>query len=119
LTGSAGKFPTYFCVFSNKFEKEYNIYSLQGSQSQKAKRSTLREILTPTNKGVSSPLLGFDTNQSKFYFEGSFPTHNITTFPVKNNVISTFPNYPAGCDDQFSEDAASQISSSLASCHVQ
>jgi hypothetical protein len=58
-------------------------------------------------------LLGFDTNQSKFFFKGSFPTHDIAAFPIKNNVILTFPDYPEGCDDQFFEDTASKISSSL------
>jgi hypothetical protein len=54
LRGQQGSSLPIFFVFS-LYEEGYNMYRLQGSQSQKAEKgNALREILTPTSKGFSA-----------------------------------------------------------------
>jgi hypothetical protein len=38
-------------------------------------KQSLREILTPTSKTISNPLLGFDANESKFNFFSRLGLH--------------------------------------------
>ena len=90
------------------------MYRLQGSQiQQEKKRNTLSEIMTPINKSTPNLLLGFDANQPKLFLESSFPTHKVASFPVKDDVISTFPNNPASCNHDLSENAMTKGSPSF------
>jgi hypothetical protein len=73
LKGQQGSSLPFFFVFS-LYEEGYNMYRLQGSQSQKAEKgNALCEILTPTSKGIPDFLLGFDANQPNLFLEGRFP----------------------------------------------
>jgi hypothetical protein len=97
--GSAGKFPNFFFVFSIKCVTVTEYTGLQSSQSQNTKANTLREILTPTSKSSPDLLLSFDANQPKLFLESNFPTHEIAILSVKDDVISTFLDYLASCND--------------------
>jgi hypothetical protein len=57
---------------------------------------------------MSSPLLGLDANQAKF-FQKNFPFDKRGCSVVKDDTISDFSNCPAGRDEYFLEDVTSKI----------
>jgi hypothetical protein len=56
---------------------------------------------------------GLGAHQAKFFFELPLPQVNVDLAIVKNHIIPSVPDYPAGSDSNFSEYSIVEISSCL------
>jgi hypothetical protein len=63
-------------------------------------------------------LLSFGAHEAKLLLEFYSPDSQRSSFIIKDDSISSFPNHPAGSDEDFSENVATKVCSSL-NDHIQ